>query len=372
MKKSNLDISSFRQDHDWSSCNLKYYDSLDFLDLFQDHALVSRKKSKPFSEIESSRHYSIGYFNGDGKLMRIDEAGDGSIPAETYLIWEQDILKEAHSFRLGYRWGEKISNSIDRQSSWFYTYQKGLLIKIVWLNYEDRKYGDSDEIKVSFDYEYDEKGIRYIHKTIEGKGKLWKKPDIFVLYDREKEKYLKECTVSKTPLIGKSAKRSDNVISFARSNAQKTAICKKCKRSLTFIATVNLGDKRLNTKNINFSSSPIFFCFDCLIEQEYDPNSLVKTLGNSSPFTEELFKFSRTSDEGQLENAFLKIGGQPDWIQNDEHPACTTCNNKMKFIIEIQTIEDLSNGSESLAFGDNGKLYVFACCNNIKCIPQWS
>jgi hypothetical protein len=38
---------------------------------------------------------------------------------------------------------------------------------------------------------------------------------------------------------------------------------------------------------------------------------------------------------------------------------------------EIQTNEELSNNIDTLVFGDDGKLYVFSCCNNITTIPRW-
>ena len=88
-------------------------------------------------------------------------------------------------------------------------------------------------------------------------------------------------------------------------------------------------------------------------------------------FTKTLYKFKREADKELLDKAFLKIGGQPIWIQKDEHPKCSRCNKTMKFIIEIQTDENFENGVDTLAFGDRGKLYVFSCCDNVTTIPQW-
>ena len=68
----------------------------------------------------------------------------------------------------------------------------------------------------------------------------------------------------------------------------------------------------------------------------------------------------------------MKIGVQPIWIQNDEHPICPKCGETMKFVVEILTDENLSNNIDTLAFGDSGKLYIFSCCNNVTTIPQWS
>lgn len=134
---------------------------------------------------------------------------------------------------------------------------------------------------------------------------------------------------------------------------------------------MNLLDKRFNLKNIEITHISILHCFECLETQNYNANSLDIEVINTVPFTETSYKFKRAPDEEALEQAFLKIGGQPIWIQGDEHPKCLMCSKTMKFINEIKTDEGLTNGVNTLAFGDCGKLYVFACCDNVTTIPQW-
>ena len=329
---------------------------------------MSKKKSKPLEEITTPYH-SVGFFLND-KLIRIDNVGAG-IPKEAYIIWENDSIKEAHEFFLGFRWGQKISNKTQINSSWFYTYENSLTKKVVWVNYEDRKYCDHGEMKVTYDYEYDGKGLLLIRQTVMGTGKLWKEPQIQISYDREKELFLKTCTITKSPLIANESKVTDNVIDFKIDNNSKTCKCKKCEKPLSFIASINLLDKRFNLTGIEIKHLPILTCFDCLETQNYDPNNLDLQVLNKVPFTEVHYKFVRVTDEEILTEAFLKIGGRPIWIQEDEHPKCLKCSKTMKFIIEIQTDESLTNGIDILAIGDSGKLYVFACCDSVTTIPQW-
>jgi hypothetical protein len=361
-------IETLRKITTIDNSQIKYYPDLDFLDISDNIDKVNKKKSKTLSDIETNYH-SIGYFQNE-KLIRIDQVGAG-IPKETYIIWENGKVKEAHDFFLGIRWGEKISNKEQLSSSWFYTYENDWTKKIVWLNYEDRNYYDHGKMTVTYDYEYDSKGLLFIRQTVMGEGKLWKEPQIQISFDREKELFLKTCTISKSPLIAASSKVSDNVIDFKINNTTRTYNCKKCEKPLSFIATVNLIDKRFNLTNIRITDTPILHCFNCMETQYYNPDSLNLPAINNMAFTETIYKFKRETDEEVLDKAFLKIGGQPIWIQDDEHPKCSKCSNTMKFIIEIQTDENLANGIDTLAFGDSGKLYVFVCCDNVTTIPQW-
>jgi hypothetical protein len=361
-------IETLRKAITIDSSLIKYYPELDFIDIFDNIDKVNKKKSKNISDIETNYH-SVGYFKNE-RLIRIDQVGSG-MPKETYIIWENGKIKEAHEFFLGIRWGKKISNKEQISSSWYYTYENNLTKKVVWLHHEDRKYYDHGKMTVTYDYEYDSKGLLFIKQTVMGEGKLWKEPQIQISFDREKELFLKACTISKSALVAAGSKVSDNVINFNSSNSTRTCNCKKCEKPLSFIATVNLIDKRFNLTNIKITDVPVLHCFNCLETQNYDTNSLNLPVTNKAAFTETTYKFKRATDEEVLAKAFLKIGGQPIWIQEDEHPNCPKCTKIMKFIIEIQTDESLINGIDTLAFGDSGKLYVFGCCDNLTTIPQW-
>ena len=360
-------IEKLRKRNTVEKCQIKYYQDLDFIDIFDNVEKATKKKNKSITDIGTS-DYNVGYFEND-KLIRLDQVGAG-IPKETHIIWENGKIKEAHEFFLGIRWGKKISNKEQISSSWFYTYENGLTKQIIWINHEDRNYYSHGKMTVTYDYEYDNKGLRLITQTNLGEGKFWKKPETHISYDREKEIFLKTCTISKSSLIAVKSKIPDNVINF-KSNNNKTCLCKKCNKQLSFIALFNLLDKRFNIKGIELDSITILYCFRCLEPQSYNIDSLKLPVVSTDSFTENDFKLKRESNSEIIENAFLKIGGQPIWIQDDEHPTCPKCGKTMKFVVEIQTNEELSNNIDTLAFGDDGKLYVFSCCNNITTIPQW-
>jgi len=364
---SQKDIATYRKKFPIDNCDVKYYTELSFLDISEDIKKLTNKKSKALKEITTPYH-SIGFFLNN-KLIRIDNVGTG-LQKETYIIWENESIKEAHEFYLTESSGKKTSNKAHLNSSWFYTYESDLTKKVIWIIYGNGK-SYNPELKVTYDYEYDSKGLLLIRQTVMGKGKAWKVPKVGISFDREKELFLKSCTIAKSALIGAEAKVPDGVLNFNTDNNSKTSNCNKCGKPLSYIATMNLIDKRFNVENIEITEIPILHCFDCLETQAYNTERLDIPVINKIAFTESFYKFKRSTDEEACEKAFLKVGGQPIWIQQDEHPKCSTCNNVMKFLIEINTDEELTNGAETLAFGDSGKLYVFACCDNITTIPQW-
>ena len=60
-----------------------------------------------------------------------------------------------------------------------------------------------------------------------------------------------------------------------------------------------------------------------------------------------------------------KIGGKPDWIQNNETPICKKCRVKMQFYGQLGSIgcsnRKFRDMDARLTFGDCGAFYVFAC-----------
>jgi uncharacterized protein YwqG len=66
-----------------------------------------------------------------------------------------------------------------------------------------------------------------------------------------------------------------------------------------------------------------------------------------------------------------KLGGSPDWDQDDETPQCRSCNREMSFVAQLDSIEhddpnnphrvDALSGDQHYMFGDVGILYVFFC-----------
>lgn len=66
-----------------------------------------------------------------------------------------------------------------------------------------------------------------------------------------------------------------------------------------------------------------------------------------------------------------KLGGAPDWIQNDETPRCPHCKQKMMFVSQIDSINhdeegnphriDCLSDEQRYMLGDVGMIYVFFC-----------
>lgn len=50
-----------------------------------------------------------------------------------------------------------------------------------------------------------------------------------------------------------------------------------------------------------------------------------------------------------------KLGGTPDFLQNEKWPECTDCGEKMTFYCQLDSIGD------DICIADCGLLYVFLC-----------
>jgi hypothetical protein len=60
-------------------------------------------------------------------------------------------------------------------------------------------------------------------------------------------------------------------------------------------------------------------------------------------------------DSSNADHALGLVGGQPDWIQNDETPACPLCGALMRFVAQ------LVEGPGEMNFGGGGCGYAFVC-----------
>jgi len=72
--------------------------------------------------------------------------------------------------------------------------------------------------------------------------------------------------------------------------------------------------------------------------------------------------FEWNSDAGRNH----KLGGKPDWIQDDETPKCRGCKKSMTFYGQLDCIGD------DVSLGDCGMIYVFVCmeCLNTQSVLQ--
>jgi hypothetical protein len=64
-----------------------------------------------------------------------------------------------------------------------------------------------------------------------------------------------------------------------------------------------------------------------------------------------------------------KLGGEPDWVQGNDTPACPECGEPMSFVGQIDSIEHKEDHNphrqehreQDFMFGDVGIIYVFFC-----------
>ncbi|GGN23386.1 hypothetical protein GCM10011609_76180 [Lentzea pudingi] len=70
-----------------------------------------------------------------------------------------------------------------------------------------------------------------------------------------------------------------------------------------------------------------------------------------------------SADERTEEPVLGRLGGEPDWLQDDETPACPTCATRMTFAAQLEEGYDFSTAAN---FGGGGRGYVFHCrpCGN--------
>jgi hypothetical protein len=63
-----------------------------------------------------------------------------------------------------------------------------------------------------------------------------------------------------------------------------------------------------------------------------------------------------------------KLGGRPDWIQNDETPDCQDCGEPMEFYGQFDHLGSVEN------LKDEGMIYIFLCrdCYTTEAILQSS
>jgi hypothetical protein len=61
-----------------------------------------------------------------------------------------------------------------------------------------------------------------------------------------------------------------------------------------------------------------------------------------------------------------KLGGEPDFLQNQAIPVCPECGKSMIFYAQLDSIND------EFCIADCGMIYVFICfdCNEVKAIIQ--
>ncbi|MFC1855548.1 hypothetical protein ACFL2A_03275 [Thermodesulfobacteriota bacterium] len=78
------------------------------------------------------------------------------------------------------------------------------------------------------------------------------------------------------------------------------------------------------------------------------------------------FKWAGTDSEGNVVGTRHKLGGSPQYIQQNEIPKCPDCREEMTFYGQLDSIND------DYCLADCGIIYVFVCfdCFETKSIIQ--
>jgi len=109
---------------------------------------------------------------------------------------------------------------------------------------------------------------------------------------------------------------------------------------------------------------PSLLTKDIVVSNEYDKKQLIQTT----------VKLGQTPREWLLQDwedgNNNKIGGQPTWVQEPEYPNCPHCENKMEFLMHLNSDlpvsepELLPDGriyKDTIMFGSGGICYTYWC-----------
>jgi hypothetical protein len=109
----------------------------------------------------------------------------------------------------------------------------------------------------------------------------------------------------------------------------------------------------------------LLFQTDALAPAAVPPgdNTLLPEACGVSLYTTESASYDEASDswshaEGRpVEEVLGQLGGEPDWLQNDETPACPSCSTPMGFVAQLDEGHDHTS---AINFG-GGYGYAFTC-----------
>jgi len=376
------DLNCFRASEEWESFEQICFQDLDFLDIDDDIQSFRRKRRVSKEVAETSISYSQAYIDQGGRLLRIDMLGPGLIPSETYIWYEGDLPVWARQFRLGLHYhNRRVSAGGELADEWQYRYDSmGRLVELVCHSYPDLRpvYSLSNELFRQRDYEYDDEGLLRIYQRVHGlsvSGQEWLQPRVLV-YDRHRREILSRHTVFKKALVPTvTSKHPVSSFEFGGSAPEDVGspFCQRCGKPLAYIGLARLAPPLKNQSQL--SAACLFFCFDCLESNSYciedaSGNNHVSVTKRGASFAEQSIILSRSREPEEEADAFVKVGGVPDWVQDDEHPSCPECGRLMMFVSQLNSNEQLSNGDSSLMFGDLGRLFTFVCCRTVTNLMQ--
>ncbi|MBK6429805.1 hypothetical protein [Candidatus Amarolinea dominans] len=377
-------LETFRTSYDWETTQNRYFRDLAFLDVAESLPNLGRQREISEKEAKSGTYCSKAYFDAQGRLLRLDQVGSGTIPSEVYVEYTDGVPIRAAKFRLGIGfYGKFVSESPEISDEWTYKYdENGCLTELIWHSFPSLnfKYGYHYNESFTHEYfEYDAEGLLRIsqqHKglTVDGRPFCL---DKVVTYDRIRRKLLSRHTVSKTAWVP-ILKQRKNQIPFVFGGSPRwlgveSPTCCRCGQLLTFICEVRL-DQPLKNRSL-LTTAPIFYCFDCLegttsTKFQTDVDNSEAANRADGVFSEIHLRLGKSTDSNPETEMLIKLGGLPDWIQDEEYPKCAECGQVMMFVCQINSDESIAGSNRVLMFGDMGKLYTFVCCHTVTSVMQ--
>jgi uncharacterized protein YwqG len=98
----------------------------------------------------------------------------------------------------------------------------------------------------------------------------------------------------------------------------------------------------------------------------------------------EAVKPGEAAVDGESSGLQSKLGGLPDWMQDEDWPTCPSCRERMTFVAQLDSFEhdsdrnphriDCLSGNQHFMFGDVGMIFVFLCfeCLETRSVVQCS
>ena len=380
MSTSDLpNLNHLRGSQNWERLEHRYYLELNFLDIMHSIDEFHRKRATSSANASLQNYFAKAYVDNQGHLLRIDNIG--SQTAETYILYKNALPGKVYQYITGkIAAGKKIEDDF-LSNEWTYQYNENdTLIGLVWHWFPDLefRYSLGNDGYVYYSYEYDQQGLSKIFKAYHGlslDGKAVSHPKV-VIYDRHRNDLLAQHTISRTAWIPVARKRKISVL-FMLGGPPPVELgipkCSKCGKALSYVCQVELIKPFKNQSKLPVI--PIFYCFDCLepittTDYHEAETQAFNTGGQFDHFPTLTMNMGRSATSENQEKALIKLGGMPDWVQDDEFPSCPKCGKPMMFVCQINSAESFHSSNLALIFGDSGRLYTFACCDVIMSIMQ--
>lgn len=379
-------LTSFRLSQNWPQLVKTYNIDVTIEDFDHVRTGFRRIRTIPDTKIKSLTSYSIVYTDATGQILRLDRFS-WQERTEAYFAYDHNRLAHIYQFGIIDHPVKKLLLSGELISMQTMNYDDNdRLIRIDIEDFQGKYYHHPGGFvrHISFNYK-DKQAIRSTawNDGVILDGKI-DRGQVVVRYDHEEEQRLSELraqnTTSKVAYTTRKKLIGIPIFplrfgGYPPDTGQPVPTCTVCGQSMAFIAVVSVKPPLIQRGNL--TAVPIYYCFICNMEgvfTQYHPTAFSPDpvcIVNYPIFTSDEPAFDHPATKASAAKAFAKIGGVPDWIQDEEWPVCPGCGKIMMFVAQISTDERRSNGRDVLAFGDSGKIYAFVCCNNVSTIVQY-